>query len=58
MVCSGRRGKDDKGLVIIMLTDKVEPNTAKDMFLGRAVLVIVEVSGSNPGGGIFWGLFF
>ncbi|KAF4682875.1 Superkiller viralicidic activity 2-like [Perkinsus olseni] len=33
---AGRRGKDDKGLVIIMLTDKVEPNTAKDMFLGDA----------------------
>ena len=31
---AGRRGKDERGLTIIMLTDKVEPDTAKNMVLG------------------------
>eukprot|EP00971_Amphidinium_carterae_P278270 5524029-Amphidinium_carterae.1 len=30
---AGRRGKDDRGIVIIMLSEKVEPDVAKTLFL-------------------------
>ncbi|EYU25753.1 hypothetical protein ABFS82_10G073400 [Erythranthe guttata] len=32
---AGRRGKDDRGICIIMIDDKMEMNTLKDMVLGR-----------------------
>lgn len=31
---AGRRGKDDRGLTITMLSENVDPETAKDMFTG------------------------
>ena len=31
---AGRRGKDDRGLTITMLTENMDPETAKDMFTG------------------------
>lgn len=31
---AGRRGKDDRGLTITMLTENMDPDTAKDMFTG------------------------
>jgi ATP-dependent RNA helicase DOB1 len=36
---AGRRGKDDRGLAIIMMDEKVEPETAKGMFLGEATKI-------------------
>ncbi|CAE7946505.1 MTREX [Symbiodinium sp. KB8] len=33
---AGRRGKDDRGLTIIMFDEKVEPEVAKEMFLGQS----------------------
>ncbi|AFZ79424.1 DEAD/DEAH box helicase domain containing protein [Theileria equi strain WA] len=33
---AGRRGLDDRGLVIIMLEDTIKPEEAKKIFLGRA----------------------
>ena len=33
---AGRRGKDDRGLTIICLDQKVEPDAAKELFLGKA----------------------
>ena len=36
---AGRRGKDDRGLCIIMFDEKVEPETAKSMFLGSATKI-------------------
>eukprot|EP00930_Biecheleria_cincta_P028758 TRINITY_DN20049_c0_g1_i1.p1 TRINITY_DN20049_c0_g1~~TRINITY_DN20049_c0_g1_i1.p1 ORF type:complete len:1065 (+),score=272.73 TRINITY_DN20049_c0_g1_i1:63-3257(+) len=33
---AGRRGKDDRGLTIIMFDEKVEPDIAKEMFLGQS----------------------
>ncbi|KAL6560103.1 Helix-loop-helix protein 2 [Orobanche hederae] len=32
---AGRRGKDDRGICIIMIDDKMEMDTLKDMILGR-----------------------
>ncbi|KAK6131750.1 hypothetical protein DH2020_034547 [Rehmannia glutinosa] len=32
---AGRRGKDERGICIIMIDDKMEMNTLKDMVLGR-----------------------
>eukprot|EP00931_Biecheleriopsis_adriatica_P061271 TRINITY_DN36836_c0_g1_i1.p1 TRINITY_DN36836_c0_g1~~TRINITY_DN36836_c0_g1_i1.p1 ORF type:complete len:1062 (-),score=260.86 TRINITY_DN36836_c0_g1_i1:47-3232(-) len=36
---AGRRGKDDRGLTIIMLDEKVEPDVAKEMFLGTSTKI-------------------
>lgn len=36
---AGRRGKDDRGLTIIMFDEKVEPDTAKEMFLGTSTKI-------------------
>jgi len=36
---AGRRGKDDRGLSIIMMDEKVEPEVAKGMFLGEATKI-------------------
>mmetsp|Transcript_95215 Transcript_95215/g.308313 ORF Transcript_95215/g.308313 Transcript_95215/m.308313 type:complete len:1047 (-) Transcript_95215:81-3221(-) len=36
---AGRRGKDDRGLTIIMFDEKVEPETAKAMFLGASTKI-------------------
>ena len=33
---AGRRGKDDRGLAIIMFDEEMEPESAKGMFLGQA----------------------
>ncbi|CAE8646419.1 unnamed protein product [Polarella glacialis] len=33
---AGRRGKDDRGLTIIMFDEKLEPEVAKEMFLGTS----------------------
>lgn len=33
---AGRRGKDDRGLTIIMFDEKVEPDVAKEMFMGQS----------------------
>lgn len=33
---AGRRGKDDRGLTIIMFDEKVEPDIAKEMFMGQS----------------------
>lgn len=33
---AGRRGKDDKGIVIQMLDEKMEPDVAKDMIYGAS----------------------
>lgn len=33
---AGRRGKDDRGLTIIMFDEKVEPEVAKEMFMGQS----------------------
>ena len=58
---AGRRGKDERGLTIIMLTDKVEPETAKDMVLGiplrldsqfylayNMLLSMIRLEGADP----------
>ena len=34
---AGRRGKDERGLTIVMLTDNMDPETARDMFTGEAM---------------------
>jgi ATP-dependent RNA helicase DOB1 len=34
---AGRRGKDDKGLAIVMMTDKIEPETCKNVMIGEAL---------------------
>eukprot|EP00933_Yihiella_yeosuensis_P061634 TRINITY_DN64474_c0_g1_i1.p1 TRINITY_DN64474_c0_g1~~TRINITY_DN64474_c0_g1_i1.p1 ORF type:complete len:741 (+),score=201.03 TRINITY_DN64474_c0_g1_i1:328-2223(+) len=36
---AGRRGKDDRGLTIIMFDEKVEPETAKEMFMGQSTKI-------------------
>lgn len=36
---AGRRGKDDRGLTIIMFDEKVEPEIAKNMFLGESTKI-------------------
>lgn len=36
---AGRRGKDDRGLTIIMFDEKVEPETAKVMFMGESTKI-------------------
>mmetsp|Transcript_95298 Transcript_95298/g.208402 ORF Transcript_95298/g.208402 Transcript_95298/m.208402 type:complete len:1043 (+) Transcript_95298:202-3330(+) len=36
---AGRRGKDDRGLCIIMLDEKVDPEAAKGMFLGQSTKI-------------------
>lgn len=36
---AGRRGKDDRGLTIIMFDEKVEPEIAKNMFLGQSTKI-------------------
>jgi len=58
---AGRRGKDDKGLTIIMFDEKVEPEIAKTMFLGTStkissafhlgynmLLNLLRIEGANP----------
>jgi len=58
---AGRRGKDDRGLTIIMLDEKVEPETAKTMFMGSStkissafhlgynmLLNLLRVEGADP----------
>lgn len=58
---AGRRGKDDRGLTIIMFDEKVEPEVAKTMFLGNAtkmssafhlgynmLLNLLRIEGANP----------
>jgi len=58
---AGRRGKDDRGLTIIMFDEKVEPEVAKAMFLGSAtkifsafhlgynmLLNLLRVEGADP----------
>lgn len=58
---AGRRGKDDKGLTIIMFDEKVEPETAKAMFLGASTKIssafhlgynmlinLLRLEGANP----------
>ena len=34
---AGRRGKDERGLTILMLNENMDPETAKDMFTGEAM---------------------
>lgn len=58
---AGRRGKDDRGLTIIMFDEKVEPDTAKNMFLGQSMKIfsafhlgynmlinLLRLEGANP----------
>lgn len=58
---AGRRGKDDKGIVIQMLEDKMEPDVAKNMIYGASdplyssyqikynmVLNMMRVEGADP----------
>jgi len=58
---AGRRGKDDRGLTIIMMDEKVEPEVAKTMFMGAAMkmtsafhlgynmlLNLLRIEGANP----------
>jgi len=58
---AGRRGKDDRGLTIICLDQKVEQDEAKDLFLGASaridsqfhlgynmLLNLMRVEGANP----------
>uniref|UniRef100_A0A7S1AV33 Superkiller viralicidic activity 2-like 2 n=1 Tax=Noctiluca scintillans TaxID=2966 RepID=A0A7S1AV33_NOCSC len=58
---AGRRGKDDRGLTIIMFDAKVEPEVAKNMFLGSStkissafhlgynmLLNLLRVEGADP----------
>jgi len=58
---AGRRGKDDRGLTIIMFDEKVEPEVAKAMFMGNAtkmssafhlgynmLLNLLRIEGANP----------
>jgi len=58
---AGRRGKDDRGLTIIMFDEKVEPETAKNMFLGASTKItsafhlgynmlinLLRLEGANP----------
>jgi len=58
---AGRRGKDDRGLTIIMFDEKVEPDTAKAMFLGASTKIssafhlgynmlinLLRLEGANP----------
>jgi len=58
---AGRRGKDDRGLCIIMFDEKVEPETAKGMFLGQSTKItsafhlgynmlinLLRLEGANP----------
>lgn len=58
---AGRRGKDDRGLTIIMFDEKVEPEVAKGMFLGAStkissafhlgynmLLNLLRIEGANP----------
>merc|ERR1712194_462758 len=58
---AGRRGKDDRGLTIIMFDEKVEPETAKEMFLGQSTKIssafhlgynmlinLLRLEGANP----------
>uniref|UniRef100_A0A7S2Q2C1 Superkiller viralicidic activity 2-like 2 n=1 Tax=Zooxanthella nutricula TaxID=1333877 RepID=A0A7S2Q2C1_9DINO len=58
---AGRRGKDDRGLTIIMFDEKVEPETAKTMFLGASTKIssafhlgynmlinLLRLEGANP----------
>eukprot|EP00928_Gymnodinium_smaydae_P020163 TRINITY_DN17797_c0_g1_i1.p1 TRINITY_DN17797_c0_g1~~TRINITY_DN17797_c0_g1_i1.p1 ORF type:complete len:584 (-),score=183.46 TRINITY_DN17797_c0_g1_i1:136-1887(-) len=58
---AGRRGKDDRGLTIIMFDEKVEPETAKTMFSGNSskifsafhlgynmLLNLMRVEGADP----------
>jgi ATP-dependent RNA helicase DOB1 len=58
---AGRRGKDDRGLTIIMFDEKVEPEVAKTMFMGAAtklisafhlgynmLLNLLRIEGANP----------
>jgi len=58
---AGRRGKDDRGLTIIMMDEKVEPEVAKAMFLGEStkissafhlgynmLLNLIRIEGTSP----------
>jgi len=58
---AGRRGKDDRGLTIIMFDEKVEPEVAKQMFMGNGMRVdsafhlgynmllnLLRIEGANP----------
>lgn len=58
---AGRRGLDDKGITIMMLDDKIEPDAAKEMFVGAAnkidsafhltynmLLNLLRVQGADP----------
>jgi len=58
---AGRRGKDDRGLTIIMMDEKLEPEVAKTMFLGASakifsafhlgynmLLNLLRVEGADP----------
>lgn len=58
---AGRRGKDDRGLTIIMFDEKVEPEVAKNMFMGQStkissafhlgynmLLNLLRIEGANP----------
>merc|ERR1719230_856803 len=58
---AGRRGKDDRGLTIIMFDEKIEPEIAKGMFLGNATKIssafhlgynmlinLLRLEGANP----------
>merc|ERR1712151_100509 len=58
---AGRRGKDDRGLTIIMMDEKVEPDVAQTMFMGSSskifsafhlgynmLLNLLRVEGADP----------
>ncbi|KAG8376335.1 hypothetical protein BUALT_Bualt09G0052500 [Buddleja alternifolia] len=40
---AGRRGKDDRGICIIMVDEKMEMNVLKDMVLGRPALCVSDI---------------
>lgn len=58
---AGRRGKDDRGLVILMMDERMDPAVAKDMLHGRSdpldsafhltysmILNLIRVEGAEP----------